>query len=909
MTLTAKEEFDWLADHPQFVERPASLEEFLGPDYLNVADRTRDRVREALVSIMGEDPQPENPSKVLRAIIVGGIGIGKTTIASIVLTYLVHWTLCLRNPQEFFGLMDGSRIAFMMMSTSETQAKDVIFGDVKERIKYSPWFKKYPYDPKFKNRFEFSKHVVIIPGGSEDTQFEGYNVLGGVIDEIDSHKVTDRKMYAAVGYECVDDQTEIFTTGGWKRHGELAVGDVTLTLDHETGLAELQPVDDIRRYDVVDEKLMLSEGKEFSAFTTTGHRWPIVDNKGNRRWVTSEEMKMGHQVQLGAQVVNLPTKKTYTNEFVEIVAWAYTEGHFRGENAFTIYQSSVNPENVDRIRAALKGTEYAESMRDDLHQFYVKVASAGPFMAVMPGKVPSLEFLNLLTQEQLDLFLEVSLLAGNAGDLKFAQKDWDRTEAFVHAAILAGNGVSVRPTSDKQRDYDMLLARILRKTCHRPVEAAEKSDSTIHQLEPYTGTVWCPATKNESWLARRNGSVYFTGNTIVNRITSRYGDRGLIVLIGQRKSQSGFAEKMYQEFRERDDAYAENMTIWDSRGDAYYADENGEVEKFFYDIARKQVIPPGVIANGLLEVGDAVLEIPIEYMEEFKRQPEKALKDLAGIPPTVGDPFISLTHKIHDCVDRWVEYYGDQPPIDEDGRIASWFKNSDTLRRVGHLDIGFSGKGDALGFAMGHVREMVDIGGELKPYIVFDLLWQKTVAPGHEIFLGEVRHFIYNLREQMKFKLELVTMDGFESSDTMQQLPRHKIATDYLSVDRQMLPYYDLREAIYEDRVAFPPYMVRSRRDETTLVNIAVQELSELVDAVKKVDHPPSGSKDVADAMAGVTFTLMGDRRYHRRVTSLSTYRAKRVSGDSTLHPAFKGDVAWHGPQAPPGIARGPRGV
>jgi hypothetical protein len=601
MSTDAQAEFEWLQAHPQFVERPASLAEFLGSDYLAIEDRVRQRIRDALVEIMGEEVQSENPSKVLRAIMVGGIGIGKTTIASIVLCYLVHWTLCLRNPQQYFGLLDGSRIAFMMMSTSERQAKDVIFGDVKERILYSPWFKKYPYDPKFKNRFEFPKHVVIIPGGSEDTQFEGYNVLGGVIDEIDSHKVTERKMYAQVGYE-----------------------------------------------------------------------------------------------------------------------------------------------------------------------------------------------------------------------------------------------------------------------------------------------------------------------TIVNRITSRYGDKGLIVLIGQRKSQSGFAEMMYQEFQNRPDAYAENMTIWESRGDDFYADENGEVQKFYYDVMRKQTIPPQVISEGLIEVDDEnILAIPQLYYDEFRRQPEKALKDLAGLPPAVGDPFISLTHKIHECVDRWVADYGDEPPVGPDGRLASWFNCRETLRRVGHLDIGFSGAGDALGFAMGHVREMVEIDGEHKPYIVFDLLYQKTAPPGHEIFLGEVRHFIYDLRHQHKFKLELVTMDGFESSDTMQQLPRRRIYTDYLSVDKQMLPYYDLREAIYEDRVAFPPYMVRSRQDDTKLVNIATQELSELVDAGKKVDHPPTGSKDVADSMAGVTFTLMGDRRYHRKVTSIAQYRQQqRVVGDDSLHPAYLGSPEVHAPAPPPGIgATGPRGV
>ncbi|MBX6381909.1 MAG: peptidoglycan-binding protein [Microbispora sp.] len=33
--------------------------------------------------------------------------------------------------------------------------------------------------------------------------------------------------------------------------------------------------------------------------------------------------------------------------------------------------------------------------------------------------------------------------------------------------------------------------------------------------EPYRGEIWCPRTGNQSWLARRDGTVYFTGNTMV----------------------------------------------------------------------------------------------------------------------------------------------------------------------------------------------------------------------------------------------------------------------------------------------------------------------------------------------------------------------------------------------------------
>jgi hypothetical protein len=222
------------------------------------------------------------------------------------------------------------------------------------------------------------------------------------------------------------------------------------------------------------------------------------------------------------------------------------------------------------------------------------------------------------------------------------------------------------------------------------------------------------------------------------------------------------------------------------------------------------------------------------------------------------------------------------------------------LKRVGHLDIAYSGDGDALGFAMGHVREVIEIDGELKPYIVFDLLLRMKAPAGGEIFLADVRHRIYALRNKYKFKLVHVTMDGFESTDTKQQLERKRIGTEYVSVDKQLLPYHDLREALYEDRIEFPKYMVHLEPGDTDLVEIAVKELTELIDDGSKVDHPHDGSKDVADAMAGVTFTLMGDRTYRKKVVNLEAARARKsermVAGGAFRHPAYLGDGGLSAP-------------
>ena len=103
---------------------------------------------------------------------------------------MTHWALCLRDPQSFYGMMSGSRIAFMLMSTSRLQAKNVVFSDIKARIDHSPWFQEnFPYDPSITSLFKFPKDIWIIPGDSSEKTFEGFNILGGIVDEIDSHKV------------------------------------------------------------------------------------------------------------------------------------------------------------------------------------------------------------------------------------------------------------------------------------------------------------------------------------------------------------------------------------------------------------------------------------------------------------------------------------------------------------------------------------------------------------------------------------------------------------------------------------------------------------------------------------------------------------------------------------------------
>lgn len=589
-------ELKWLKDNPEFEERPATIREFLGPDYLNIENKVRPAIINELEAIFGDTVSSDCIAVYEKAMITGGIGIGKTTVASIVLPYLAHWVLCLKDPQEFFNLLPGSRIAFMQMSTSGNQAKEVVFGDIKARVEHSPWFsQKYPFDRNFKNQLRFPKEIWILPGDSAETTFEGYNILGGILDEADSHKVTQNKDYADQGYTTINSRIE-------SRFG-----------------------------------------------------------------------------------------------------------------------------------------------------------------------------------------------------------------------------------------------------------AVQKSNGT-HSY-------------------------------------------GFLLVIGQMKRGNGFAARKYAEFKKDSKAYAVRMAIWESFGwDRFTDQKTGQRDSFWYDAKRYEIIPKEMAQ--IRGYPEEIVEVPTAFRESFELNPAKALRDLAGIPPITGSPFIALGYKVEECSTRWsLRFGGLTSPVRPDGTFEPWFKAPDRLKRACHIDIAYSGDGDALGFAMGHVPEMVLVEGEHKPYIVIDMLMRIHAPAGREIFLGDIRRMIYDLRDDLRFKIVRVTMDGFQSTETRQQLERKRIETEIVSVDRTTLPYEDLREAIYENRIDFPKYMIRLRDDDTEMTEILVKELTELVDDGNKVDHPENGSKDVADSVAGVVYSLMGDRSYHRRTmkfdpSEIVTPSQVQENGMQIKHPVFMGQGA-----------------
>ncbi|MEU7742550.1 peptidoglycan-binding protein [Nonomuraea sp. NPDC049158] len=376
-----------------------------------------------------------------------------------------------------------------------------------------------------------------------------------------------------IGY-CVDEKTEILTQQGWKSYRDLRAGDIALTLNHELGVSQWQPVLEVCVFPARPREMVRMEGTCHSSLTTPQHRWPVERlrrrtgterQKGpdgrwlptektarkvsgyDRLWATTETLGYWDRIPIAAPCADLPTETKWSDAFVELVAWFWTEGHIMtlrdGTRATSValYQSLISPAYIARIRAALtevfgpsvaafprlgRRTDGVPRWRETtnenkttgkrLAEFHLSADAGRRLLEVAPDRVPSFDFLLTLTRAQLSLFIETSLAADNAGKDKLAQKSRAAAEAFMFAVLLAGHSASlrVRPPT-KTCKSDMWLVTIRKQQYLSPRSAASHKRNFEISRDAYDGEIWCPRTENQSWLARRNGSVYFTGNTYV----------------------------------------------------------------------------------------------------------------------------------------------------------------------------------------------------------------------------------------------------------------------------------------------------------------------------------------------------------------------------------------------------------
>lgn len=155
-----------------------------------------------------------------------------------------------------------------------------------------------------------------------------------------------------------------------------------------------------------------------------------------------------------------------------------------------------------------------------------------------------------------------------------------------------------------------------------------------------------------------------------------------------------------------------------------------------------------------------------------------------------------------------------------------------------------------------------------------------TIEPdaNNEIDIAEVRSFVRMLKDKHGYPIKGVSYDGFDSRESIQAWRKGGMASRVISVDRTSVPYKQLRDAMYDRRIALP--------DDEDLVS----EIIELeYDAVKdKIDHSVIGKKDLSDAVCGA---------YQNMLERRSTWDFLEDGGDPAMRGRAPESDRYEGPR------------
>ena len=393
-----------------------------------------------------------------------------------------------------------------------------------------------------------------------------------------------------------------------------------------------------------------------------------------------------------------------------------------------------------------------------------------------------------------------------------------------------------------------------------------------------------------------DSDVYDQAEVITNklsaRIRSRFNQRGKLPghlwFSSSARYPNDFTERKEAEAKNDKTIFVRRRALWESKPRHFFLPENFMVE--VGNTTRRTRVLDGTETN----VTGTVIEVPMDFHKPFLKDPEKAVRDLAGYSVLSVTPFIPR----RECIRRMFELgtaAGLQHPFsstDPQGRpldvtlqspnpetevlvperlhyIERQKQNQERSLFAGpiqtqplnerilcqglyyaHIDL--AKNRDAAGLIVGHGigtksverldEKTLQMVNEKLPITCVDLALRVVAPLASEIDIPRIRALFHQLRDKAGMQFGLITFDQYQSQESLKSLKDAGFTADNFSVDDDTTAYDMLKQALYDERVLcyeFPKLE---------------EELARLERAGHKVDHPAQAgsSKDLADCLAAV---------------------------------------------------------
>ena len=308
---------------------------------------------------------------------------------------------------------------------------------------------------------------------------------------------------------CVSEDTECLTLNGWKHYTDLQEGELIASYSIKSDRIGYYPLERIVSYPFEGE-LCHIRSLRADSLVTWDHRNVIVNKDSEVCVKRTYSLVTGDRLLLKAPV-DYPINEGLPNEdWAELFGWIIAEGYYNKYEAISIQQKYGS--HADRIQNLLNNLHLKHSkrylIRGGVMDWLLTMESSTLFRRLSPDKMLN-QFLVSLPVKQLAALFRGLILGDGCirdGRIRFIQKSKKNLDWFSVIALRLGFSTV---TSPKENGCSVVY---LSKS--RTAKIATSGTKLRDRGKLVSDTVWCPVVKDTgTWVARRNGKVFITGNT------------------------------------------------------------------------------------------------------------------------------------------------------------------------------------------------------------------------------------------------------------------------------------------------------------------------------------------------------------------------------------------------------------
>jgi DNA modification methylase len=396
----------------------------------------------------------------------------------------------------------------------------------------------------------------LVPGQSvtqhrmDRPDVSAYNPLGklpGSVWRIPTAPLTLPAELGVDHFACVDSQTEILTRRGWLSNDQLRNDDEVAGSDLDSGMTRWTQLHGIHRYDY-DGEMVSADARGLSMRLTPNHRTIVHRFAGRHRTrqpvevVRADEMTRQHAIPRAVDWMDDGREKSIGVDLAALCGWVAAEGWVQGRRVRLSQSLTANPQHVatiDALLARFGSARRTERLRTYDNRPYTDIvwqlptALAVEVLRLLPGKLLPASFGDLPTNEAralLDAFVAGDGHDRPDGRRAIFQKIRPNLDVLQAVAVRLGYNTTLS-RDDGQNRWVLYL------NSPRPARLRRSDGTSLVNREHYKGVVWCVTTGTGTFIARRRGTVFVTGNSFPpewpKRIIQGWSPAGVCVECGE----------------------------------------------------------------------------------------------------------------------------------------------------------------------------------------------------------------------------------------------------------------------------------------------------------------------------------------------------------------------------------------